>query len=45
MDPSVDQAHQRDTTPASPSPGCVTFERWVTPEDAELDLLRDAGLN
>ena len=23
----------------------VVFERWVTPEDAELDLLRTAGLN
>jgi len=23
----------------------VTFERWVTPEDAELDLLRAAGMN
>jgi hypothetical protein len=23
----------------------VVFERWVTPEDAELDLLRAAGLN
>jgi hypothetical protein len=23
----------------------VLFERWVTPEDAELDLLRAAGLN
>jgi len=23
----------------------VTFERWVTPEDAELDLLRAAALN
>lgn len=23
----------------------VTFERWVTPCDAELDLLRAAGLN
>jgi hypothetical protein len=23
----------------------VTFERWVTPEDAELDLLRLASLN
>ena len=23
----------------------VTFERWVTPEDAELDLLRAASLN
>ena len=23
----------------------VTFERWVTPEDAEMDLLRVAGLN
>ena len=23
----------------------VVFERWVTPEDAELDLLRMAGLN
>jgi hypothetical protein len=23
----------------------VVFERWITPEDAELDLLRAAGLN
>ena len=23
----------------------VVFERWVTPEDAELDLLRIASLN
>ncbi len=23
----------------------VVFERWVTPEDAELDLLRAAELN
>ncbi len=23
----------------------VMFERWVTPLDAELDLLRAAGLN
>ena len=23
----------------------VVFERWVTPLDAELDLLRTAGLN
>lgn len=23
----------------------VVFERWVTAEDAELDLLRAAGLN
>ena len=23
----------------------ITFERWVTPLDAELDLLRAAGLN
>jgi hypothetical protein len=23
----------------------VVFERWVTPEDAELDLLRAASLN
>ncbi len=23
----------------------VTFGRWVTPWDAELDLLREAGLN
>jgi len=23
----------------------VTFERWITPMDAELDLLRAAGLN
>jgi hypothetical protein len=23
----------------------VVFERWVTPMDAELDLLRAAGLN
>ena len=23
----------------------VTFERWITPCDAELDLLRGAGLN
>jgi hypothetical protein len=23
----------------------VVFERWVTPEDAELDLLREARLN
>lgn len=23
----------------------VVFERWVTPLDAELDLLRAAGLN
>ena len=23
----------------------VTFERWVTPWDAELDLLRAAALN
>jgi hypothetical protein len=23
----------------------VTFERWVTPEDAEVDLLRWASLN
>jgi hypothetical protein len=23
----------------------VTFERWVTPEDAETDLLRGASLN
>jgi len=23
----------------------VVFERWVTPEDAELDLLRAARLN
>jgi hypothetical protein len=23
----------------------VTFGRWVTPEDAELDLLRAPGLN
>jgi hypothetical protein len=23
----------------------VVFERWVTPEDGELDLLRAAGLN
>jgi hypothetical protein len=23
----------------------VTFERWVTPEDAALDLLRAASLN
>jgi hypothetical protein len=23
----------------------VIFERWVTPEDAELDLLRTASLN
>jgi len=23
----------------------VVFERWVTPEDAELDLLRLASLN
>jgi len=23
----------------------VTFERWITPWDAELDLLRAAGLN
>ena len=23
----------------------VIFDRWVTPEDAELDLLRAAGLN
>jgi hypothetical protein len=23
----------------------VVFERWVTPEDAELDLLRSASLN
>ena len=26
--------------------GCgVTFERWITPWDAELGLLRAAGLN
>jgi hypothetical protein len=25
-------------------PRGVTFERWVTPWDAELDLLRQAGL-
>jgi hypothetical protein len=26
--------------------GCsVTFERWITPWDAELDLLREAELN
>jgi hypothetical protein len=23
----------------------VTFERWVTPEDADMDLLRLASLN
>ena len=23
----------------------VTFERWITPCDVELDLLRGAGLN
>jgi hypothetical protein len=23
----------------------VVFERWITPEDAELDLLRATGLN
>jgi hypothetical protein len=28
-----------------PYPCGVVFERWVTPEDAELDLLRAASLN
>ena len=27
------------------SPCGMVFERWVTPEDAELDLLRAARLN
>jgi len=45
MDPSVDQTHQRDTTPASPSPGRVTFERWVTHEDAGADFIGMARLN
>jgi hypothetical protein len=45
MDRSADQLDRRDTTPASPSPGCVVFQRWVTLEDAELDLHRLARLN
>ena len=30
----------RTASPASPSPARVVFERWITPVDAELDLLR-----
>jgi hypothetical protein len=44
MDRSVDQAHQMDTTFASPSPARAVFERW-SPEDAELDLPQAASLN
>jgi hypothetical protein len=28
-----------------PGPNAAVFERWVTPEDAELDLLRAAAVN
>ena len=30
---------------SGPCPCCVVFERWVTPEDAEMDLLRLPRLN
>ena len=26
-------------------PCCVTFERWVTPEETEVDLCRTTSLN
>jgi hypothetical protein len=46
MDRSADRPDPaRDNAPASPSPARVTLERWVTPEEADADLLRLAELN
>jgi hypothetical protein len=41
---SFDHAEPDGPTPASRSPARVVFERWITPVDAELDLLRVASL-